>query len=105
MGVCDTYEPLKTQEKEELFQELFELKEQKAILDKRIKVLEKGYKDDLSNMPHDMFYKLKSGIRFSIRKSTRKGAVDTKKIEEVTGINCEDFRKESTEIYTLRREK
>ena len=102
MSVCDTYVEIKTVEKEELFTELFELKSEKKLLDKRIKELEKGYKEEIVSADKDLFFKLKNGIKFSIRKSERKGSIDIKAIERKTGINCEDFRMDSTTIHTLR---
>ena len=101
----DEYKKLKTETKVELFTELFSLKAEKTQIDKRIKELEAGYKDDVIKAGKDLFFELPSGLRFSIKKSERKGAIDTAAIEEATDIDCNDYRKKSTTLYTLRLDK
>jgi len=105
MAVTDEYKKLKTKDKDRLFSELFELKEQKAILDKRIKEIEKEYKPDLVGLKNDIFYELDSGVRFSIKQSKRKGNIDNKRLEEDFNIDIDDYRKAETTIYTLRKDK
>ncbi len=101
----DDYKELKNMDKIALFDELFKLKAEKAHIDKRIKILEAGYKDDVIKAGKDLFFELPSGIRFSIKKSERKGAIDTGAIEEATDIDCNDYRKKPSVIYTLRLDK
>ncbi len=105
MAITDVYVPLKSKEKQELFDELFKLKAEKTKIDKRIKELEAGYKDDVIKAGRDLFFTLPSGIKFSIKKSERKGALDTDAIEEATDIDCNDYRKKPSVIYTLRLDK
>ena len=102
MAITDEYSKLKTKDKDRMFSELFELKEAKAELDKKIKAIEDIYKPDLVNINRDLFYELDNGKRFSIKRSTRKGAIDTTAIEEATNIDCEDYRKKPTTVITLR---
>ena len=104
MSVVDNYSRLKSKEKQDLFTELFELKEQKKVLDKRIKKLEDGYKPDLVNLDKDLFYELDNGVKFSIKRSVRKGSVDTK-LMEANGIAVDKYRKPDSTIYTLRIDK
>jgi hypothetical protein len=104
MGTCDEYRLIKTTEKEELFTELFELKEEKAKIDKRIKELEKGYKPMLEGIQNDLFFELRNGTKFSIKKSVRKGSIDAKALEK-DGINVDEYRKPESTIYTLRKDK
>ena len=101
----DEYKVLKSEEKIELFDELFKLKAEKTKIDKRMKELEDGYKDDVIKAGKDLFFELPSGVKFSIKKSERKGAIDTAAIEEATDINCDDYRKKPSTIYTLRKDK
>ena len=101
----DEYKVLHSKDKIELFDELFKLKAAKTKIEKRIKELEVGYKDDVIKAGKDLFFALPSGIRFSIKKSTRVGAIDTAAIEEATDIDCDDYRKKSSTIYTLRLDK
>ncbi len=104
MSVTDTYKPLKTAEKDEMFTELFRLKASKKAIDKQIKEIEAQYKGDIDGIEKDLFYELRNGIKFSIRHSFRKGSIDTKAMEE-SGIDVESFRKKSTLIHTLREDK
>ena len=104
MSVCDEYKELKSKEKIELFDELFKLKEEKAVIDKRIKELETGYKEDVVKAGRDLFFELPSGIKFSIKKSTRAGSIDINGME-LDGINIESYRKKSSVIFTLRLDK
>ena len=101
----DEYKLLKSEEKIELFDELFKLKAEKKTIDDRIKELEAGYKDDVIKAGKDLFFALPSGVRFSIKKSQRVGAIDTAAIEEATDIDCNDYRKKPSTIYTLRLDK
>ena len=101
----DEYKVLKSEEKIELFDELFKLKAEKKTIDKRIKELEAGYKDDVIKAGKDLFFELPSGVKFSIKKSIRKGALDVAAIEEATDIDCDDYRKKSSTLFTLRLDK
>ena len=101
----DEYKVLKSEEKIELFDELFKLKAEKKTIEDRIKELEAGYKDDVIKAGKDLFFELPSGVKFSIKKSIRKGALDVAAIEEATDIDCEDYRKKPSTIYTLRLDK
>lgn len=106
MAVTDEYKELKSKEKIELFTELFELKADKKIIEDRIKELEIGYKNDVPEAGRDLFFELPSGIKFSIKKSERKGAINTDKImEDYDGLDVEDYRKKPSTIYTLRLDK
>ena len=108
MAVTDDYRELKSQEKIDLFTELFELKEQKAQLDKRIKELEAGYKEEIAVYGADVFYELPNGLRFSIKKSVRKGGYDAKLVDkffEDQGVMSDDYKKKDTTIMTLRKDK
>ncbi len=106
MSVCDEYKELKSKDKIELFDELFKLKEEKAVIDKRIKELESGYKEDVVKAGRDLFFELPNGIKFSIKKSERKGAINTDKImEDYDGLDVEDYRKKPSTIFTLRLDK
>jgi len=104
MASTDEYMKLKTKDKDRMFTELFELKEEKATLDKRIKEIEKQYKPDLDGLERDLFYELDNGKKFSIKVSSRKGSVDTKAME-ADGIAVDDYRKPDTQIHTLRLDK
>jgi len=101
----DEYKVLKSEEKIELFEELFKLKADKKTIDDRIKILEAGYKEAVISAGRDLFFSLPSGVKFSIKKSERKGAIDTAAIEEATDIDCDDYRKKPSTIYTLRLDK
>ena len=105
MAATDEYFKLKTVDKDRMFTELFELKEAKAKLDKRIKEIEKEYKPDLEGVQRDLFYELNNGIRFSIKTSQRKGSIDIEAIEEATDIDVDDYRKKPTTVHTLRVDK
>ena len=102
--MIDDYRKLQTTEKDNLFTELFELKEQKKTLDDRIKEIEKQYKPDQVGLQNDIFYELDNGTRFSIKASKRKGSIDTKAMES-DGIDVESYRKAETTIHTLRKDK
>ena len=101
----DEYRKLKTKDKDRLFTEIFELKAEKKILDDKIKELEDIYKPDLVNLKNDVFYELDNGLKFSIKKSVRKGSVDNRKLESMMNINIDDFRKPDTDVFTLRLDK
>jgi len=101
----DEYKELKSQEKIELFDELFKLKAEKTKIDKRIKELEAGYKNDAIKANRDLYFALPNGIKFSIKKSIRKGALDVAAIEEATDIDCDDYRKKPSTLFTLRLDK
>jgi len=100
----DEYLKLKTKDKDRLFTEIFELKAEKKILDDKLKELESQYKPDLVNLKNDVFYELDNGLRFSIRKSTRKGSISTSKMESF-GLVVDDFRGKESDIFTLRLDK
>jgi len=104
MANTDEYNKLKTKDKDRLFSELFELKAEKKIIDDKIKAIEQQYKPDLKGLHHDLFYQLDNGLRFSIKRSERKGSIDTEAIEEATHIDCDDYRKKPSVIYTLRED-
>ena len=84
---------------------MFKLKAEKKTIDDRIKELEAGYKDDVIKAGKDLFFALPNGVKFSIKKSIRKGALDVAAIEEATDIDCDDYRKKDSEIFTLRLDK
>ncbi len=101
----DEYKVLKSAEKIELFTELFSLKAEKSSIEKRIKELEANYKDDVAKAGKDLYFELPlSHIKFSIKKSIRKGSVDTKAMV-ADGIDISSYQKPSTEIWTLRVDK
>ena len=100
----DEYLKLKTKDKDRLFTEIFELKAEKKILDDKLKELEAQYKPDLVNLKNDVFYELDNGLRFSIKKSTRKGSISTSKMESF-GLVVDDFRGKESDIFTLRLDK
>ena len=100
----DEYRKLKTKDKDRLFTEIFELKAEKKILDDKLKELEAQYKPDLVNLKNDVFYELDNGLRFSIKKSTRKGSISTSKMESF-GLVVDDFRGKESDIFTLRLDK
>ncbi len=102
--MIDDYRKLRTKDKDRMFEELFELKEQKSVLDKRIKEIEAEYKPDLDGLHHDLFYELDSGKRFSIKCSKRKGSIQPKKLEE-DGIDVDKYRGKESTVYTLRLDK
>ena len=101
----DEYKVLKSEEKIELFDELFKLKAEKKTIEDRIKELEAGYKDDVIKAGKDLFFALPNGVKFSIKKSIRKGALDVAAIEEATDIDCDDYRKKPSTLFTLRLDK
>jgi len=108
MAVTDDYKKLKSKDKVALFTELFILKEDKAIIDKRIKELEAGYKEEIAVHSADVFYELPNGLRFSIKKSIRKGGYNTKLVDELIidkGYEIGEFKKADTTIMTLRKDK
>ena len=101
----DEYKVLKSEEKIALFDELFKLKAEKKTIEDRIKELEAGYKDDVIKAGRDLFFELPSGVKFSIKKSSRKGKVNTDKImEDYDGLDIEEYRGKSSTIYTLRKD-
>lgn len=101
MAITDTYDRLKTDEKDRMFTELFELRARKKVIEDQIKDIEASYKPDLEGLKHDLFYELSNGLRFSIKRSERKGSVDTKKMES-NGIDVDGYRKKPSVIYTVR---
>ncbi len=103
MSVVDLYVEIQTDEKSRLFDELRELKEQRKKIDKTIKELEKGYKPMLDGLQNDLFFITKSGSKFSIKRSVKRGSIDTDKLKDY-GINPDDFRKSSITVNTLRFE-
>ena len=107
MAVTDIYKPMKSEVAQVTFTKLYELKKQKKSIDDEIKKLEKFYKDDIKNQKDDLFYELPSGLKFSIKKSIRKGGYDNNKVAkfiEEQGFISDDFKKDDTEISTLRFE-
>ena len=104
MSELNTYEKLKTKSKDVMFSELFKLKAEKKELDKRIKDIEDTYRPDLEGLNHDVYYELDNGLRFSIKRSTRKGSIDTKRLE-ADGINVDGYRKKDSTIFTVRLDK
>jgi cell division protein FtsB len=72
MAVCDTYVELKSESKQILFTELFELKAQKKVIEDAIKKLESQYKPMVAEQDNDLFFSLPNGIKFSIKKSIRR---------------------------------
>lgn len=108
MAITDEYKELKSKEKIELFDELFKLKEEKAVIDKRIKELEVGYKEDVVKAGRDLFFELPSGIKFSIKKSTRAGGYNKKLLDELfedIDQEASDYKGNDSTIYTLRLDK
>jgi len=108
MAVTDEYRELKSQDKVKLFEELILLKAEKSVLDKRIKELESGYKEEIKIHNQDVFYQLPSGVRFSIKRSVRKGGYDAKLVDEFfanNGIMSDYFKKADTTIMTFRVDK
>jgi len=103
MGVTDTYTELQTESKNKLFEEIFELKEEKSIIEKRLKVLEAEYKPMLGGYKNDLYLVTTSGIRFSIRHSQRKGNINAKAME-ADGIDVEFYRNKPSEVWTLRKD-
>jgi len=104
MSELNTYEKLKTKSKDVMFSELFKLKAEKKELDKRIKDIEDTYRPDLEGLNHDVYYELDNGLRFSIKRSTRKGSIDTKRLE-ADGINVDGYRKKDSTVFTVRLDK
>jgi hypothetical protein len=104
MAVCDNYIELKSESKQILFTELFELKAQKKVIEDAIKKLESQYKTMVAEQDNDLFFSLPNGIKFSIKKSTRVGNIDTNALE-MDGINIEKYRKASSTVWTLRLDK
>ena len=102
MAITDEYKKLRTKDKDRMFTELFELKNEKKIVETKIKAIEDMYKPDLDGLQSDLFYQLDNGIKFSIKRSQRKGNIDTDAINKVAGIDCDDYRKKPSTIYTLR---
>ena len=101
MAECDDYIKLKSRSKIDLFTELFDLKAEKKVIEDKITELEKGYKEDVKKANKDFFFVLPNGVKFSIKKSTRSGNIDTGALE-LNGINVEDYRKPSITVFTLR---
>ncbi len=104
MAVTDSYTSLKTKEKDEMFIELFDLKDRESAIKKRIKEIEAIYKEDTIGLKEDKFFETSSGIKFSFRTSQRKGNIDAVALENA-GINVDNYRKSPTNIVTLRRDK
>lgn len=102
MANTDEYKKLKTKAKDSMFTRLFELKAEKKVIEDEIKSIEDRYKPDLDGLRHDLFYQLSNGTKFSIKRSERKGNINTKAIEKDTGIDCDRYRNKPTVIYTLR---
>ncbi len=108
MAVTDSYVKLKRKSMDRLFTELFELKAEKKILDDRIKELEAQYKPDLKNLKNDLFYELDNGLRFSIKKSVRKGGYNAKQLDvlfEDLDYEASDYKSKNTDVFTLRLDK
>ena len=108
MSVVDNYRELTSRDKIDLFTELIELKHQKTKLETKIKELEKGYKDDVKAYGSDLFFVLPNGIKFSIKKSIRKGGYISAKVDrfiEDNGYMIDDFKKDDTQVMTLRVDK
>ena len=97
------YVPMQNQGMIKIFTELIELKEQKNVLEKKIKALEAQYKPmvELSNQDA-LYFELPNHKRFSIVKSERKGNINTKKLEEKLGINVDEFRNKPSTVFTMR---
>jgi hypothetical protein len=104
MAVCDTYVELKSESKQILFTELFELKAQKKVIEDAIKKLESQYKPMVAEQDKDLFFSLPSGLKFSIKRSIRRGSIDTK-LMVADGIDPDDYRGKDSEVITLRLDK
>ena len=101
----DDYKKLKTKDMDRLFSELFQLKEEKAEIDKKIKAIESQYKPDIKDLKHNLYYELDNGLKFSIRVSKRAGGYDSKLVDkffEDQGVMNDDYKKPETSIQTLR---
>ena len=102
MAVTDTYKPLTNPKIIDVFEQLKDLKEEKKLLEKRIKVLEDEYKPMVANQDEDLFF-YTSGLKFSIKKQTRIGSIDSSALEKA-GIDADSYRKPSTTSWVLRYE-
>ena len=104
----DTYNKLKSKDKEELFTELLELKSRRSELDKRIKVLEAGYKLDLEDLHHNLYYELGNGRKFSIKRSIRAPSYSKPLLDkyfETQDVEGDDFKGKPSIVFTLREDK
>lgn len=111
MAVVDEYQELTNGKMIEVFTNLFELKKQKKELDDRIKALEAEYKPMIEQANREeLFYVLPNGQKFSIKRSERKGGLNSKIINQFLsdeGFVFDDhvFRNKPTVVFTLRAEK
>ena len=104
MSDLDTYVELTNPHMIDVFTNLFELKRQKKELDERIKQLEAEYKPSIEQANRDeLYYVLPSGQKFNVKRSTRKGSLNTKRLEEY-GIQLDEFRNKDSVVFTLRIE-
>jgi len=106
MANTDTYKPLSNPVMVDVFEELMDLKEQKKVLDKKIKILEAEYKPMVTSQSDDLFF-YTSKVKFSIKHSTRKGGYDSKLVDrffEEQGVMNDNYKKDDTEVWTLRYE-
>ncbi|MDB4681373.1 hypothetical protein OAE88_00535 [bacterium] len=102
MAVTDTYKQLTNPRIIDVFEQLADLKEQRKQLDKNIKELEAEYKPMVTDQDEDLFF-YTSSVKFSIKKQSRIGSIDSKLMEE-KGINVDDYRKKPTTSWVLRYE-
>ncbi len=104
MASTDTYTKLKSKAKIDLFMKLFILKKQKKEIEDSIAELEKGYKDEVKKANKDLFFETPDGTKFSIKKSIRKGSINTTKLAE-SGIDVDSYRNKDSLVFTLRLDK
>jgi len=105
MSVTDTYQELTNPKMIEMFTTLFELKAQKKIIDDAIKAKEAEYKPMIEQANREaLFYTLPTGQKFNIKRSFKKGSVNTDKMEKA-GIDVDGYRNKRTTVFTLRVEK
>jgi hypothetical protein len=102
MAITDIYKPLTNPRIIDVFEQLAELKEEKKKLEKKIEVLEKEYKPMVQNQEEDLFF-YTSSVKFSIKKQTRIGSIDSKLMEK-EGLDVNHFRNPPTSSWVLRFE-
>ena len=103
------YKKLTNEHMVRLFSNLFDLKEQKKLLDNQIKAIEAEYKPMIEKAnQEELYYELPNKQRFNVKRTERKGGWKKGKVEEILetyGYSEDELRNKPTVIFTLRVEK
>ena len=103
------YKKLTNEHMVRLFSNLFDLKEQKKLLDNQIKAIEAEYKPMIEKAnQEELYYELPNKQRFNVKRTERKGGWNAKKLEQLffeTDVEEESYRNKPSVVFTLRVEK